>query len=306
MTLKQFGKTFFPAFALLIATACKDNNIAKSDNPSDNMQNEKTNLAAYPLKQQFKCLPQTAAIIAAHRGTARNHGLAENAKQGLIALINHGTLIAEIDVAKSKDGKHFLFHDGVWEDDTTGKGVVAATNWKEAKRFLLNDTQGKLTSETLISLDDYLKLAKNNIYLEIDFKSSAVYQTVINRIRYHNMSDKVILIAYSQGQARKLAKIAPEMMVSVSVNNQNDLKSYASDGLKTENIAAWTGRDGPSQGTTKLLTDRDIPILAYPSKDKAQQLSKIANLIVSDYALDQKPIVGTYNKLAYKACLEQK
>ena len=293
--------------ALILSGGCKDTQKQDSQRSDNKIKSEQTEskLTSYPLKRHFECLPDSAAIIAAHRGSSKRKGLAENAKRGLEALINHGTLIAEIDVAKSKDGVHFLFHDGVWEKDTTGKGVVAATGWEEAQKFLLNDTSGKLTSETLISLDDYLKLAKDNIYLEIDFKSSAVYETVIDMIRSNNMSDQVILISYSSGQARKLARLAPEMIVSVSINSEKDLKNYRSQGLKDSQIAAWTGRNGPSKTLSKTLGNKSIPVLTFPAREQQSSLVKRANLIVSDYALNQKPIIGKYDKQAYKACLNQ-
>jgi len=95
-----------------------------SDSKSNDLLAQTNTLAltSLPLKQHFKCLPDSAALLAAHRGTAKNHGLAENGPAGLDALIKKGIMIAEIDIAKTKDGVHFLFHDGVWEDETTGKG----------------------------------------------------------------------------------------------------------------------------------------------------------------------------------------
>lgn len=302
MTLNSLMKTFFLNAALLVAAGCAEPTTSKPNHTETGQRP----LTSYPLRQHFKCLPNTAAIIAAHRGTAKGYNLAENAKGGLDALINHGVMIAEIDVAKSKDGVHFLFHDGVWEDDSTGRGVVAATEWRDAEKLLLNDTSGKLTSETLISLDDYLNLAKDQIYLEIDFKSSAVYETVISMIRSYGMDDKVILIAYNEGQAKKLAKLAPDMMISASVTSLKDLNDYKKNGLKQKNIAAWTGRDGPTKTTAALLRENNIPILTYPSKEKVKALTNIADLIVSDYALDQDPIIGTYDKEEYLQCVQYK
>lgn len=301
-------KMFLPAaLTLSMIGGCKDGYKKDSLNTADHIltDNNKQKITSYPLKRHFECLPDSAAIVAAHRGSGKNKNLAENAKLGLEALIDHGTLIAEIDVAKTKDGIHFLFHDGVWEKDTTGKGVVAATQWKDAQKFLLNDTEGKLTSETLIKLDDYLALAKDNIYLEIDFKSSAVYEAVIDRVRAYNMADQVILISYSSGQARKLARLAPDMLISVSVNSETDLKAYTSQGLQENKIAAWTGRNGPSNNLADVLGRKSIPILTFPDRDRQSGLIKRANLIVSDYALDQKPIIGKYDKHAYRACLDQ-
>ena len=178
--------------ALALIANCKapvpQNNIgAASDEP----------LTSYPLKQHFKCLPDSAAILAAHRGTSKGKGLAENGKAGLEVLIDKGVMIAEIDVAKTKDGTHFLFHDGVWDDKSTGQGPVASSTWSKAQSYLLEDTEGRLTSETPISFENYLKLAKDKIYLEVDFKSSAKYEDVISLIRKHDMADKVILISVS-------------------------------------------------------------------------------------------------------------
>ena len=286
--------------ALALIANCKapapQNNIgAASDEP----------LTSYPLKQHFKCLPDSAAILAAHRGTSKGKGLAENGKAGLEALIDKGVMIAEIDVAKTKDGTHFLFHDGVWDDKSTGQGPVASSTWSKAQSYLLEDTEGRLTSETPISFENYLKLAKDKIYLEVDFKSSAKYEDVISLIRKHDMANKVILISYSIGQARKLARLAPDMMISVTINHQGDLQQALSAGVKPKNIAAWTGRKGPRKDIEKALKEKRIAILAYPSQNDARLLISRSNVIVTDYALKQKPIIGRYDKTAYKSCLNQ-
>jgi len=274
---------------------------------SENIQAEisSNSLASYPIKKHFQCLPESAALLAAHRGTSKQKRLSENSKDGLLALIDHGILIAEIDVAQTKDRVHFLYHDGVWEEDSTGRGVIAATKWSDAQKYLLNDTEGKLTSQTPISLDNYLQIAQDKIYLEIDFKSSSNYRDVIKMIRNYDMSDKVILIAYSNGQAEQLSRLAPEMMISMSVRGKDDIENYKSGGIKVENIAAWTGRDGPNKTLSDLLKTNNIPSLAYPSKDKVESLIKLADLIVTDYALDQEPIIGVYNKAEYLRCLNE-
>ena len=286
--------------ALTLITNCK----APTTETKLATQNQQT-LTSYPLKQHFKCLPDSAAILTAHRGTSKGKGLAENGKAGLEALINKGVMIAEIDVAKTKDGVHFLFHDGVWDDKSTGRGAIASSRWSKAEAYLLKDTEGRLTSETPISVEDYLKIAKDKIYLEIDFKSSSKYEDVIRLIRKHGMGDQVILISYSLGQARKLARLAPNMLVSVTVNNEGDLRGALSAGLKTKNIAAWTGRKGPRSPLEKQLKNKGIAILSYPTKNEARALINKSNIIVTDYALDQKPIIGRYDKAAYKSCLNQ-
>jgi len=115
----------------------------------------------------------------------------------------------------------------------------------------------------------------------------------------------VILISYSLGQARKLARLAPNMLISVTINHEGDLKGALSAGVKGKNIAAWTGRKGVPKTLEKTLKEKGIAILTYPSQNDAKRLISKSNIIVTDYALDQKPIIGRYDKTAYKSCLNQ-
>jgi hypothetical protein len=95
------------------------------------------------------------------------------------------------------------------------------------------------------------------------------------------------------------------MMISMSVRDQGDLNSYKKGGIKQENIAAWTGRGGPNIQLVKLLQSKNIPVLTYPSRQDARSLINASDLIVTDYALDQKPIIGRYNAAEYLNCLDK-
>jgi len=253
-----------------------------------------------PLQKQFECLPQETAIISAHRGTARGTNLAENSIAALNMLIQKDYLMAEIDVARLKDGTHILFHDGVWEEGTTGRGVVAATTWEDAQKYLLKDTQNRLTSQTIPTLKDYLIAAKNKIYLEIDFKSSANYQYVIGAIRDLDMSDQIILISYSKKQAQTLFRLAPEMMISVSTNRSEDVMAY-----KNHKVAAWVGGAINDQTLVSKLQKDSVPILGKIGHDWSAQKVEAADVLVTDYALEHRPITGLRRKTrkAYAACL---
>jgi len=228
-----------------------------------------------PLSKQFACLPKDAAIIAAHRGTAYNKGMSENSLRSLKALIDKGYLMAEVDIAGLKDGTHTLFHDGVWEEDSTGKGPLS-------------------------KLSDYLKTAKDKIYLEIDFKSSAKYDHVINMIREHDMTNQVILISYNERQSRKLAELAPDMMLSVSVN-ETEGHIY-----KPGQIAAWLGDDIDQENIVSRLNKANIPVLGRVGKDSSSLKSKAADVLVTDYAFSHDPVSGLTEttKIEYEACLK--
>ncbi len=262
--------------------------------------------AELPLRKHLQCLPKEAAFVAGHRGTSKKEDLPENSRSSLNALINHGVLIAEVDVIGLQDGTHVLFHDGVWEEKTTGKGAVASTSWDQAQKFLLKDTDGDFSADRLITLQDALDLSKDRLYLEIDFKSSAKYETVINMIRKADMADKVILIAYTNAQARKLAKLAPEMLLSVGADSIAEIALLQKEGVKRSNMAIWMG-DGPYEPTfITYLDNAKIPVLAWPREGQRQAAFGPAAIAVTDYALQKKPIEGltAEGRQSYESCLK--
>lgn len=253
----------------------------------------------------FSCLPKEAAFIAAHRGTSKNANLAENSLGGQRALIENGFYFSEIDVAGLKDGTLILMHDGVLDRTTVDNGPVASSNWADLDGTLLRDTDGNITSDIVPKFSQILTEAKGKIYLEIDFKSSARFEDVIKEIRKQKMSDQIILIAYSDGQARKLAKLAPEMMISLTVKNAAHLRELNAMGIETEQMAAWTGRERASRDLLNTLSNNNIPILAMRSPQEQSKVISDAHLIVSDYALETNPIIGKIDMKKFKACLNQ-
>ncbi len=259
-----------------------------------------------PLAKQFECLPKEAAFLAAHRGTAKGTAHPENSMGGLKALIDRGYLFAEIDIAGLKDGTHILFHDGVWEEKSTGQGVVAASTWNEVEAYLLLDTRGDFSADRPPKLEDYLKAAKDRIYLEIDFKSSAKYAHVIELIRKNNMGDQVILISYNHKQAKILAGLAPEMMISATVKQSAEVADLEALGLKRSNLTAWLGRALEDNVLTEKLSEMNIPVLGMMGHQSSRKKTIAADLLVTDYAFDHKPIAGlnSESQAAYKACLK--
>lgn len=263
-----------------------------------------------PLSTQFKCLPSHAAIIAAHRATSRDMGLAENALPSLKALHEGGILMAEFDVAGLADGVHILFHDGVWEEDTTGTGPVAAATFAEASTYLLRDNQGNLTSSVPARLDETLAFAKNRLYLEVDFKSSAKYETVIDAIRDADMAEHVILIAYNDGQIKRLTELAPEMIISTSIDSLDDIARYESFGLARNKITGWVGTISDDRAIETAINGAGIPVLAFGRRN-LEGFAPYASVLVSSYALSDKQsgpypgIVGlkAADIAAYEACL---
>ena len=297
--MKDFAMLkFITAICLALTlslSACKKSDASKAAN--------KTNGSTHslpPLADYMACLPQKAALVAAHRGTAERSKYPENSMSALKALIDRGYLVAEIDVAGLKDGMHILYHDGVWDEKSTGKGPIASSTWSDAEKILLDDTNGKLSADRPVKFEDYLMAAKGKIYLEIDFKSSSKYETVLDFIRKQGMANQVILISYNEGQTRKLSRLAPDMMISIGSSEALGQKRF-----KADQVAAWIGYNVDNKALVQNLRDKDIPILGRIRKNWDIQAADAADLLVTDDIFDVDPIVGLTNtdKAKLESCL---
>lgn len=258
-----------------------------------------------PVKQALTCLPENTAYIAAHRGTSRDSRYPENSRTGLEALIKKGYFFAEIDVARLKDGTHITIHDGVFDRTSVITGIVPAARWKDVEGKLLKDWSGRVTSDTIPKLEDILAVAKDRIYLEIDFKSSANYRDVTTKIRQAGLARQVILIAYNNGQARRLAQLAPDMMISVPVKKIGDIRTLMVAGFDKNNIAAWIGDAQMPDDFIKHLNAENIPLLAKAPKTRVTTAATRADILVDDYAFQLSPIMGLtrQNRPAFFDCL---
>lgn len=179
-------------------------------------------------------------LISAHRG-GPGPGLPENSIAAMDAMLTAYPALMEVDVAQSPDGVHYLMHDDTLNRTTNGRGAVADTPWNAVQQLFLLDEAGWQTPYRVPTLSQALEWAKGRTVLQIDFKNSADYAKVIDLIRAAGMENSVILIAYSTGQAARLNELAPDMLLSVSIENTEELGALRSAGIPDDRMVAFTG-----------------------------------------------------------------
>ncbi len=210
------------------------------------------------LNNFFDCLDQAGlALISAHRGGPAPN-LPENALETLQATMANMPATMEIDVAQSSDGVLFLMHDDTLDRTTNGAGVAAEQPWREISALRLEDEDGRLTDFAPPRFADVLAWAKPRTILQIDFKRSARYENVIDEIYHQDAEDRVVLIAYSMASAERLHRLAPDMMISISVASQSDLNRAVAAGVPENRLIAFTGTEAPQQRLLTLLDRRDV------------------------------------------------
>lgn len=203
---------------------------------------------------------QQRTIISAHRG-GPTPGLPENSIEAMDALLHAAPAIMEVDVAQSSDGVLFLLHDDRLDRTTSGTGVAAEREWADLAELRLRDAAGWTTPYRIPTLEAALAWAKGRTALQIDFKRSTSCEDTIALIRAQDMADSVILIAYSLDAARRLHALAPDMLISLSMDDASALSEAAEAGIPTESIVAFTGTRLPRPDVYASLDEADVEVI---------------------------------------------
>lgn len=199
-------------------------------------------------------------LISAHRG-GPSAGLPENGIETMDAIMAGVPAIMEVDVAQSTDGVLYLMHDRTVDRTTTGTGATTDLAWDAIKDLNLVDAAGWVTPYKVPTFEAALDWAKGKTVLQVDFKRTASFEDTVALIKAKGMADQVILIAYSQGQALKLHELAPEMLISYSINQPGDLAAIVEAGVPANRIVAFTGTRTARPDLYADLDGQDVEVI---------------------------------------------
>lgn len=148
-------------------------------------------------------------LVAAHRSAHNGHP--ENSLSALKHAIEIGVDIAELDVKVTKDSVVVLMHDGKIDRTTNGKGNPENFTLAELKQFRLKLADGTLTDETIPTFEDFLKIAKGKIMVDIDIKTSHL-KPVVDAVRRTHTENQVCYFDNDYDALRKVRSMEPKSM----------------------------------------------------------------------------------------------
>lgn len=207
----------------------------------------------------FDCLREEGAFVLASHRAGPAPGYPENALETLRYGFDRGIFVAEVDVAESRDGVLFLMHDRTLGRTTTGDGFIADTDWANINALNLKDNSGQITPFTPPKLSDALLWAvSTGAVLELDKKETTSFRNIVSHVRAAGAEDNVILITYNDQQATEVARLAPNLMLTASVNSRDHQNALEASGVNFENVIAWTGTSRPNDRAWSALGRRGI------------------------------------------------
>ena len=214
-------------------------------------------MAAY-----FDCVREGGVAISAHRAVS-----APDQPENSIAAIEATgraipNAILELDAVLTRDGHLVLMHDETMERTTTGRGRVADLTLAQVKRARLKGSNGALTRAAPPTLGEALDAAgRVGAIASIDLKPAEggatfdLARVVIDQVRRSGAANRVILITYNDADARAVAAMAPEMMISAGLSGVDALQ-----GLNAPQILAWTGTREERPALWRALREAGVEV----------------------------------------------
>lgn len=238
----------------LALSACDAGTATPSNVHADQIQA----LAPADVGAFFDCLRTSGrTIVAAHRGGPAP-GFAENAIPTFENTVRQAPALLEIDIARTRDNVLVLMHDDELDRTTTGTGLVRAHTLAEIQALQLEDENGLALDARVPTFREALDWADGRAILELDVKRGVSYEDVVAEVRAAGAEDRVIFITYSDDAAVRVHNLAPELVLSVSIDEASDLDALERRGVDLSKVLAWTGTEEPNAALNVALAQRGV------------------------------------------------
>ena len=210
------------------------------------------------LYQFLKWSPENRfPLISAHRGGPMP-GFPENCIETFDNATTYNPMVIEFDIAYSKDSVLVIMHDDKLDRTSTGTGNIGNYTYEELKAFNLKDEEGKETKFKIPTLDSVLSWSKGKVLLTIDLKKGVSYAKVIEKVRQYQVESNAIIITYTAKQAQEVHQLAPDLMISASVQKRSELKRLNDLGIPNNRIVAFVGVSAPDKDLYEFLHAKGI------------------------------------------------
>ncbi|GAB2789132.1 glycerophosphodiester phosphodiesterase family protein [Rhabdobacter roseus] len=233
----------------------------------------RTFLRSHTLPKYLRYEPSRPPLISAHRGGGSYAGYPENCLESFAFLARHFShrkglpwgilhrkvpLVVECDISLTKDGVLLMMHDDTYERTTTGSGAVAEQSWAYGQSLYLKDHRGHITRYKVPSLADVLKWGRGRVLYTLDVKRNVPYHRVVEAVQEAKAQPYAAIITYNVAQAALVHRLDPDLMISVTIRNEEEYQRLREAGVPDHRMVAFVGVREPSADLYEFLHKRGI------------------------------------------------
>jgi glycerophosphoryl diester phosphodiesterase len=246
--------------AICLLLSCKSSNSVENQAEIDQVEAKSHFIQLSTLAETqgfYSWTNDRIPMVSAHRG-GPYPGFPENAIETFANVLKFTPAIIELDVAMTKDSVLVLMHDDDLERTTTGKGKVNEVTYEYIQSLFLEDNDGNLTGFKIPTLKEALIWSKGKALLTVDIKRSVPYEKIVEEVRETKSEVHAALITYSFEAAKKLNRMAPELMLSVTIRNEEEILRLEETGIPWSRVIAFTGVAERTPKFNRALHDKGV------------------------------------------------
>ncbi len=198
------------------------------------------------LQEFFRYTGDRIPFISSHRGGPKK-GLPENCIATFENTLQHTWSILEIDPHYTKDSAIVLMHDATLDRTSNGHGKVSDYTLAEIRKLKLKDTEGKVTSETIPTLDEALEWAKGKTILIIDQKDVST-DIRVQKIQEHKAQASAMVMAYSLADAKRCYELDKNIMMEAAfIPDMKSAEAFDKSGVPWKNVVVFVTHTEPKE-----------------------------------------------------------
>ena len=212
---------------------------------------------AADLRQYFRRTPGRKPLVSAHRGGPAG-GFPENCLTTFDHALQFAPAIIECDVQLTKDGQLVMMHDETLDRTSNGTGKLADRTYAELQPLRLEDNAGQLTDCRIPTLSQVLDWARGKAILTVDVKRDVPAERIVEAVRQAKAESYAAVITYSAEAALQYHRLAPDLMISVTVRNPEDFQRLAATGIPFDHVLAFVGVGEPQPALYEMLHAKGV------------------------------------------------
>ncbi len=292
MSNRFYSSIFFAGMLALLSSSCFRTNSSSSINNMPQVD-QVFNLKTVDDLYHFLTYNENSfPLVSAHRG-GPSDGFPENAIPTFAEVASKMPAIIECDIAMTKDSVLVLMHDETLDRTTTGKGKLSRKTFEELKELKLKDNNGLVTNYRIPTLEDALQWGIGRVIYTLDVKRSVPYEKVIELIRKTKAEANSIIITYSANQAEVVNRLAPDLMISATIKNRDDLNRLSELSIPDTRLIAFVGTREPDTALYTLLRQHGIKSILGTIGNLDRSAEKAGYQLYADFIVRGADVLST-------------
>ncbi len=191
--------------------------------------------------------PLDAALVSAHRG-----GPAANLPENTLEAFDRSLsvdprVIIECDVQLSRDSVLVMTHDDNLSRTAGVNKAVSSLSASDLQALPLLDREGRPSRYFMPRLADVLAWAQGKTLLTVDVKRGVPHRLVLDAIRRAKAQNCALVITYNLTDALWYHQNDPDILLSVTVRNADELAALKASGVDLSRMVAFVGTREPSR-----------------------------------------------------------